>query len=204
MEGGYKKYGLFMLLIVLICCKTDFTTKQYNALEYKTWMNNYTQVWKENVEDIHFQLVHLPADYKFLLDFRSDFENQDPTIQAAYKAKRFFKLDISSEESTGDILNYKAISQEEISGRLEYILSDMNADFYIYNAQDTLYCLDVHYERNYGLNNKMSLMLTFANHRIFEDHAVRLVYRERLFNSGPITFHLDGDKLNNTPQLKIK
>ncbi len=205
MKENYNIYlfGL-SLILALFSCNTNYTNTVYNPDQYKAWVGKHRLILEEQIDDIAFKLSYLPGDFKFLMDFRTDFKDQDIATQTSYQDKRYFKLDISSEHATGDMLDYKAQSQQEISGRLEYILSDMKNDFYIYNNADTIYCQDVHYERNYGLNNKMSLMVTFANNPIFNENTVRMVYHERFFNSGPVTFNLDCKALNNIPQLKIK
>lgn len=199
---GIKVCFYVFLLGLLFSCKTDYSTKNYGREQYISWIQSQELSWEKDMGDFTTQLHYIPGDYKMLMDYRSDHSILTDSIQTRYKKLEYYRLTINPKDGGGNLMDLGANSQGDYSGRLEFLLSGIQPDFYILEESDTLHCLDSYFERSYGMQKGLTFLLTFP----LSDHTQgrrTFVYDERLFNLGKLQFAQDLEQLYNIPTLKL-
>jgi hypothetical protein len=85
--------------------------------------------------------------------------------------------------------------------RLNYIETQMQYDFSLAINNDTFPCVFFHGERNYGVSEGSVFQIAFETTQI-EQGDIKVIYHDRILDSGPVVFEIDEADMNNIPVLK--
>ncbi len=199
---GIKYSFIGLLFAFFMSCKKDLSQEVYSRSDYISWVQSSEMFWQKQVGGIVTNLEYIPSDYKMLMDFRSSPKAINDSIQLRYSHFDYYKLSVSHADGESSLVNFGATNTQDYVGRLEFLLSDIQPDFYIVESSDTIHCIDSYFERSYGMQKGLILLLTFPKSSKSSGKQT-FIYEERLFNLGKLQFTQSLEVLNNQPTLKM-
>ncbi len=206
-----------MLLILgcgLISCsktggKSSFfdSGASFEKVDIKTiGAENYSQyvedsdnglVITKNVDDVMIQAFYMPISYLALREAETNDVN-DERYKTAFDELinsnlQYVTLNIVV-SSKSDPLKHKIRNLAEIEERIKYYSFDVNNDIKLKEGEVELPCVLHHYERGFGLTNKITLSLAFPKTANEEDKV--LIFDDKIFNKGKLKIKFKKEDLN--------
>ncbi len=155
--------------------------------------------------DLVFRMQYKPVDYTVVLETKTDdlTETEYEEIKQELDGAHYLSFSIGAPQK-GKLLDLLAAGSDEAYGQLvQYLAVTVREDFRLTQGSDTLNCIGLHYERNYGAQPWETLNLAFDTQpESTED--LTLWYQDRLLGTGLHAFHIRQDALNNLPTLALK
>ena len=102
-----------------------------------------------------------------------------------YRRNTHFQIRLEN-RSSADILKHGLETEQGYYDRVAYYSHLVKNDLYLLSGKDTIDCLDVHMERNYGVAPFLDLSAVFP--RVNQNKPFILLFNEIVFRSGPIKF----------------
>ena len=199
------------LLAGVACNKTG--TQTY-TIKSPDDINEFVQEQKHNtnlnyskkINDINYTLNYISNEQmalKQINDLSSLNQVQFDSIVHNYDSLLFFNLEISIDNFNDDLLKYNLKGDVEFnySQLVEYYSFKMQKDInLVQNNRDTIPCVLYHYERNYGISPKTTIMLGFKPVSLKN---MVFVYENKHLNTGTIKFAIQEKEIVNHPHIKI-
>lgn len=196
-----KRLGrLTLVFIVLASC----SKKELLPSELIHWVENEENGLRkrQNFENYFFEAKYKPIEYIIALEGRSDVITQGKyeSIREELSGLQYLDLNIGTLRSDGNALSSSISSNEEYFERLDYFITYARHDIFMVQGKDTLYPKLFHFERNYGLAPKNTLLLGFDQIKTVSDRI--LIIDDQILGVGRVKFMFENDKINLTPTLK--
>lgn len=159
-------------------------------------------VQRQEFEHYFFEAKYKPLDYVISMEGRTDHlsETKYATLKRDLEGLQYVDMTIGPLSGSGDALSSGIESNDEYFERLDYFVTYANQDIFMVQGQDTLYPKLYHFERNYGLAPKNTLLLGFAQG---EENKDRYVYiDDKILGVGRVKFLFEDKHIKNTPILK--
>lgn len=191
-----KKSFLLCLLVCLfiLCvtaCKSDLAEQNK---DYKFY-NLQKQGWKSKrinqfFNDINYTVTEVPLQYYIL----KNNTNAPQVVDSIYELnKRERIVEIEFQHSNKKDLLLKDFTNKSYEDAVKYMSFSIEKDFTVVtSSNDTIKCSGVHFERNFKVAPFKCVLLYFNN--INPDDNIKLIYQDRLFGNGKLTFNF-----NETP-----
>lgn len=207
----------FLLIFMLSCNSKDmpdlFTSSSKNHKEelkkddYIEWCCNRDNglIVDKTINKLTFSLQYKSPEYVIVAELKEDFKNKEKLNEAIENNNQwqYFTFRISSDQFTGDIIQYNLKSNNEFSDRINYLTFNVQNDFSLVCCKDTFPCLIYHLERNFGSAPYCNMLLGFENPGLdsLGNCDRTLIYNDRVFNSGIIKLTVTSDAISNLPRL---
>lgn len=159
-------------------------------------------VQRQEFEHYFFEAKYKPLDYVISIEGRTDdlSEAKYSTLKSELDGLQYVDLNIGPLAQQGNALSAGTESQEEYFERLDYFVTYAQQDIFMVQGADTLYPKLYHFERNYGLAPKNTLLLGFDQGAEAEDRQVYI--DDQILGVGRVKFSFENSKINSTPTLK--
>lgn len=178
----------------------------YSPLEYIRWVESEESGMKseKTIGDYRFSLLYKPADYMIIQEYKS--EDVDKTFYekrfAELKDFQYFNLSIASADEQTPMLKCGLSNEEDYYRRLRYFSADVQKDLVLVEGNDTLECLQCHFEQNYGLAAHNTMVLVFERKPVSAANLQKtLVYKDKVLGTGTVCLGLDGEQLSKDPKI---
>jgi hypothetical protein len=192
---------LFTLVMAVVFA--GCTWQPRTARELQEWVNDpdHGLVTEQRFGDLSLRLSYQPEQ---LLRLR-DQENGD-TLEVSssdrYGGSHQFVMRIQA-DGVSNLLDAPSPAGHDHNAKLYYYTTLVQDDLLLVVGQDTIPCAQAHFERNYGSAPFNNLVFSFVDEHQepFRDD-LELIYYDRAFGAGPITFTIRRDDLLDIPQPK--
>lgn len=144
------------------------------------------------------------ADYKYLLSYdpvveKLDYYNGKNNLkQQADTTVYSFKLRVESLDNK-DVIKKDLSNKEEMYYRLEYLNSKIMKDLFLITDKDTNKCLLTQFEYLEGITPFVVVNISFKKKT---SENIKVLFRDNLWNGGPIFFSFKEKDLNTIPKIK--
>ena len=205
-----KKNMLRNLILMFITGTIFFSCKNYRSLSLNE-MRAYIEDEKNGLiqeaerNEIKFSIKYKPVDAAVAQElYNTQISQQElDHVKERYSNLEYFTLNISSDKKKlGDMIKF-----DEKKGRQDSIASYvhfyMQKDFRIINGKDTSACVLYHLEQNGNISPFISISLAFEKTKSNESE-IKLIYHDKIFNTGNLIFTFLKEDIQNTPALKLK
>lgn len=186
--------GLFA--IVLACNPKSIDSKDY--VRYFEDKENGLIISNE-VGEIRATLFYKSYEYQFLKQGQNEILSYDMLNDIKMDSLQYFTIRIESLIGN-DILTVPGILNSYYE-RLEYLKNNVCKDFWIIEGEDTIPCLMSHFEQNYNMVKHINIEFVAKTNYIKGNKKV--IYNDKVFGLGALTFLFEENALNNIPSLKI-
>lgn len=194
-----------LLILAAVCFSCGKERQKLDPEQYliAAKSNADLQVEKE-FKDVTFQVRYRSTD-ELILDEVSDKKLTDSLyhkLRNKYKTLQYFTFTIVSARSAEILSHYEG--EEDYYKLLDYLSSSIQNDFALVDNNDTLACVLAHYERNFGLSSSNRISLAFEDKdqgKVKYPSDKILLYDDKLFETGLISFRFEKENLNNLPHL---
>lgn len=186
------KQILCSLVTMLFLYSCNNPKKNIITTEFTDTYRSGFGVWEaisvtKKVELISFTASQLPLPYYV--------EHNEPSISDEKLKKSLLGLKNSRiitfkfQEEKGQDLLGAAFTEKDYKSSVEYLSFKIQNDFYINTESvSNIKCVGVHFERTFNVNPYKKIMLYFEN--VPEQEEIELVYQDKLYKSGKLTFQL--------------
>jgi hypothetical protein len=141
-----------------------------------------SHVKTRTINNIKYVLEYMPAEA---------FKNDADSIKIADLA--YYKLTISEEKNSGKI--EELFSQSNYNKLLYYVNKGLQNDFKSVYGDTEISPVQVHFENNMRLTQKMTFLVAFEKFEKNTDN-ILVEYNDNVFNNGPIKFSYKTKDLN--------
>lgn len=177
--------------------KISITT--VGAENYRNYVEDIDNglVVSKNVDDVMLEAFYMPISYLALREAETIDTNSEQ-YRTAYSELNSSGLQyvmvnivVSSEV---DPLKYKIKNLSEIEERIKYYSFDVDDDIKLKDGEVELPCVLHHYERGFGITNKITLNLAFPKTGNENDKV--LIFNDKIFNKGKLKIKFKKEDLN--------
>ncbi|NOQ74894.1 MAG: hypothetical protein GQ574_22965 [Crocinitomix sp.] len=201
MKNRRNIFALMLLVFIVISCNKD-VLKPSDLIH---WVENEENglVERQEFEHYFFEAKYKPIDYVIAIEGRTDELKQDDysNLKSELEGLQYVDLNIGPLTTQGNALSAGIQDNEEYFERLDYFVTYANQDIFMVQGQDTLLPKLYHFERNYGLAPKNSLLLGFDQGEKEQDRAVYI--DDQVLSVGRVKFLFKNTDIQSTPTLKI-
>lgn len=185
--------------------------------EYMSWVEDSENglVKSNTIEECVYSVFYKPLPYVVLKDWpdtaltQSAFDKQ----LDEYKGLQYYSFIIESKNVANgnqELLRYNLKSTDDYFARIEYYSFQVQNDIKLVEGKDTLVCRMSHFERAYGLQPKIKIVVAFDRRKDdlvkkeehYNNDKVILFY-DKVFGAGIVKLKIDKETLKNIPELKI-
>lgn len=208
----YSKLLTFAFVLLFCACTGR---EELGMEEYVRWVENIENGLKKEkkIDQFAYRVFYKPAEYIALRENRDAIENFSPDaiIKRANDLENYyqFNFDIVSVDGQTSVLQHNLSGgQQEYGARINYLISHAQQDFKLVHGQDTLPCINYHFEQTFGLSSLNTIVLGFEKPKDTQKNTeaeedIQLIFSNRLFNTGDIKFLFSKNKLAQIPRLKL-
>jgi len=168
------------------------------------WVENEENglVQRQNFQEYFFEAKYKPLDYVVSIEGRTDdlSESKYTDIKSELEGLQYVDLNIGPLSKSGNALSGDLKSEEEYFERLDYFVTYAQQDIFLVQGKDTLLPKLYHFERNYGLAPKNTLLLGFQNGSTEADRY--LYIDDQILGVGRVKFLFENSRIKSTPTLK--
>lgn len=159
-------------------------------------------IQRQDFEHYFFEVKYKPLDYVISVEGRTDelSSAKYEELKSQLEGLQYVDLNIGPLIQKGNALSGGTQNQEEYFERLDYFVTYANQDIFMVQGQDTLYPKLYHFERNYGLAPKNTLLLGFDQGEANQDRLVCI--DDQVLGVGRVNFLFENEKIKSTPTLK--
>jgi len=188
------KYLFPLFLILTMGCSKGISYRQF-LVWYESDKNPLRK--KQVIGDIEYTCTYMTTDYFKARDIAAGSNEEDKSPDES----EYYKVNIKIKDGI-EPLTYHAKDKTESFERINYLVSCVNDDILLISgAGDTLSCQLHHYERVYHVGNTLSVLFIFDKTKE-EDTEKSIVFYDRLFGNGLLTFTFSKEETENIPKLK--
>jgi len=164
--------------------------------EYTAWVEDVENGLSaiKTVDDAVYKIQYKPIDY--ILSKK----NKDSLTNTDYEDLHYIDLYLSNKLNP-EYLKNKLNSKEEYYYRLQYFSSEVENDISLKQGDKPLKCLFTHYERSYGIEPHIKIVLAFEKNATNKEDLV-FSYHDQMFNNGVVNMVIKESSLKNIPQVK--
>jgi hypothetical protein len=198
----------YLLLFILITAAAIRCSVQHvSPREYMKWVKdeeNGLRVSKE-IGDYKFTLQYKPCEFEALLHLGDKplAKKQLDSAVASIKDIQFFTLCINS-PGKNDPAKDISIDEADYNQRLNYLMFEMQKDFFLVDGKDTLSCLFYHYERNFNVSPENNILLGFERDTLEKEPADKtLIYDDKILETGPVMLTIRSNNIKAVPVLNL-
>jgi hypothetical protein len=193
---------LYLLIVLMLgaCHKSVLP-----PAEYVEWLKNEANGLhvKKSIGKYEFDLQYKTPEYLVLST-----NSTNPTSKAEmenerrkFEALEHYTLRIRSGNNTGIL---EGSSDEVYAGLLEYFISYAQDDIYMIQENDTVPCVQYHYERTYGLSPDITIVLGFEKRSLPGAGDRAFVFNDHVLGIGPVKFNFDKEVYTQLPALRYE
>lgn len=195
---------IYYLMIAALCLSAALTGCDSGSLgprKFKSWIEDEKNGLKRSVEQngYRFMLQYKPVEYVVVME-----EQKDRITKAVLNQRKeelggmvYFNLSILNPEGKS------AFAENTVPGDPDYHQFNIQQDFYLVSANDTLPCLMYHYENHGGISPDV-MLLGFENREKLSESGFSFIYADRVLNCGIVKTDYDKNTILNIPKLKTK
>lgn len=196
---------LILALLVLIACNVGFSRK-LGPTELIAWFKDKSADFKheKTIGEYTFKLQFVPTDVQILREIEDPInisESYYTQRKLELKDKIFCYFEIAPTSLDKTLLETETSNPLEYGNRLNYFISHAEKDIYLVQGEDTLNCLNYHFENTYGLKKSNTLSMTFELTKNTKD--IEFVFDEKTLNTGPVIFQQTAFEKLKIPTLQI-
>jgi len=192
---------LFLAFGILLNCACSKEKMKPSDLIY--WVNNPENglVQRQDLSTYFFEAKYKPLDYVIAMEGRSDelSESHYTELKGELSGLQYIDLTIGPLSHEGDVLSSGIQSDEEYFERLDYFVTYANQDIFMVQGKDTLLPRLYHFERNYGLAPKNTLLLGFDQGEKNQDR--HFYIDDQILGVGRVKFLFQEKNIQSTPTL---
>lgn len=199
-----KKLVSFTCLLFLVLRITSCGKEEMKPSDLIRWVENPENglVQRQDLNHYFFEAKYKPLDYVVSMEGRTDDLNESDyqTLRNDLEGLQYVDLNIGPLSYSGNALSGGIQNEEEYFERLDYFVTYGNQDIFMVQGSDTLLPRLYHFERNYGLAPKNTLLLGFD---AGEDKKDRELYiDDQILGVGRVKFLFTNQNIQSTPTLK--
>lgn len=193
-------------ITLLVCLLTACSGSQ--SLEQGTYVQHVKNpenglVKTKKLSDFDFELTYRPHEYIALTEAVNGLTNETlASKKEELDDLHYLALKIKG-NGTGGLLETNATSENDYNLRLYYYSSEAQLDMHLIQEKDTMPCVLYHFERNYQLAPYNTIVMGFEPQQYDLSKSLEFVYNDRVLGLGPVRMAIDGNDLNQIPQLKL-
>lgn len=183
-----------MVVFVTVTSCNDITHVNDNIKEFTTVVREIITketpidfIQKKKIGEFIYTASYRPSDLIAKYEYESGtISHRDPE---ELEQCLYFQLDIEHETFADELLKYNVFGYSQYDERVKYFSFNMMEDIYIITGRDTIPCGLHHFERNFSIGNKITVMLAFpiSSNIIYDD--VTLQYHDNSFNNGIVKLY---------------
>ena len=194
----------FVVLTATLLCYSFIGSSRLKPSELIHWVNDEENalLQRKEFDNYFFEARYKPVDYVISMEARTDKLSEDTynELKSELDGMQYIDLDIGPMDKTGNVLSANTLSEDEYFERLDYFVTYANYDIFMIQGQDTLHPQLYHFERNYGLAPKNTLLLGFG---LGDENSDRdLVIDDQVLGVGRVHFLFREEDIKSTPKLK--
>lgn len=195
-----KILGLFSL-VFSISCNGGLSPEAY--IKYVESPSYPYRITKK-MANKEFTLIYTPNDYLVLKSMGGEggYDKQFFDNEMKQKENFIHFLFIISSDKNNEIVVDNSNNVAEVDDNLMYMMNDLQFDFMMKSANKNIPCVFANYERNFGISNKNNIQIVFEKTSFSFDNEIKIIYNDKIFNTGPIVFNFNKIK-NKNLRLKI-
>jgi|GEM_PF-2592694 len=198
-----------ILLVPLLFCTYAFAPGRKTAACYarfKTWYQAHHEELRtqQTAGGLVFSLTFQPAEVSVLREISDRVQISRKELRALYAPyadNLQFNFRIEN-PAARDFLLSQSVDEADYTDKLYYLIGNIQQDFSIVHAQDTLRPLSCHFENNYGTAPFILLHLVFPRPSDALSAPTQLLYADHLFGADTLLFDLQ--PFSRLPIPKIK
>lgn len=192
---------LIIVFTAMSGCKQETLTPS----SYVSWVrdsDNGLHVTR-TIGDFEFEIQYTPPEYIVLQSERDRFidnermktesERYSGTEQYVFKIHRADGQDILDD---GDPEGYAT--------RLEYFVSYAESDIWLIRGNDTLPCAQYTYERTYGLNPDLTVVVGFESDSSGSENDRTFLFDDHVLGIGPVKLNIEKTAFQQLPLLSYE
>lgn len=192
-----RDYYRLFIIIVIFCCSCNNTK---SPSEYKKWVDDFKNGLSQQISTGHYELFlkYKPVDYMVINELRSDkisFEQYN-AVKEQFGNLVYFDFAIQRDDGT-PLFDSDSTHLAEF-----YCMDIIQKDFYLLTGSDSTPCAFFHLIAD-GNSVKKTMLLAFDKSPEILKNDFSLLYYDRVFGIGPVTFPFYSEYINNIPKLKI-
>lgn len=199
------KNKIVFILLTIGCFLQSCSRSSLAPSELIKWVENKENglVQRQDLNNYFFEAKYKPLDYVIAIEGRSDdlSKSDFDRLKGELNGLQYIDMDIGPLTNEGNILSSGLESEEEYFERLDYFVTYANQDIFIVQGRDTLMPKLYHFERNYGLAPKNTLLLGFENGEQEKD--INLYIDDQVLGVGRVKFLFKNEDIKSTPTLKL-
>ncbi len=188
-----KKLFFLSLMVLLMACGNVLSPEDY--IKYVE-SDNYPYKITRKYADKEFTLIYTPNEYLVLKQMNLQKTIDKDAFNNELKAKQGFMHFVfiikSGSNKNNEVVLNETSNLSSYTNDLMYMMNDVQFDFTMHQKENTMPCVFANYERNYALTNKNNMQVVFEEPSGLSD--IKIIYNDRLFNSGPVVFQFDDIK----------
>jgi hypothetical protein len=194
---------LFFIAAIVVSC----SVQNMGPREYMQWIKNEQnglRVAKE-IGNYKFTLQYKPVEFEALLHLgdKPVARQQMDSLTAAIKEVQFFTFCINTPDKK-DPARAVSLNEADYNQRLNYLMFEMQKDFFLVDGKDTLSCLFYHYERNFDVSADNNILLGFERDTPQKEIADKtLIYDDKILDIGPVMLTVKSKNIKSIPTLKL-
>jgi hypothetical protein len=192
-------------LITIYCCfillLTGCGKQLLESGDYVRWLTDESNGLRQQREIANtiYDLQFKPNDLLYLQSGNQNSGTVDSST-SPYGNLLQFSLKITPKDGK-ELSVTGGVDEATYLNRLNYIETQMQYDFSLAINNDTFPCVFFHGERNYGVSEGSVFQIAFETTQI-EQGDIKVIYHDRILDSGPVVFEIDEADMNNIPVLK--
>lgn len=192
-------------LIAIYCCfillLTGCGKQLLESGDYVRWLTDESNGLRQQREIANtiYDLQFKPNDLLYLQSGNQNSGTEDSST-SPYGNLLQFSLKITPKDGK-ELSVTGGVDEATYLNRLNYIETQMQYDFSLAINNDTFPCVFFHGERNYGVSEGSVFQIAFETTQI-EQGDIKVIYHDRILDSGPVVFEIDEADMNNIPVLK--
>ena len=199
-----KQLTNIVLLLLFAVLATACGKEEMQPSDLIHWVENEENglVQRQEFEHYFFEAKYKPLDYVISIEGRTDdlLEDDYARLKSELEGLQYVDINIGPLSHQGNALSAEIETEEEYFERLDYFVTYANQDIFMVQGQDTLMPKLYHFERNYGLAPKNTLLLGFDQG---EQNKDRYVYiDDQVLDVGRVKFLFENKDILSTPTLK--
>jgi len=189
----------FTFMFLISCSKEEMQPS-----DLIRWVENSENgfIQRQEFEHYFFEAKYKPTDYVISIEGRTDHlsEEKYAELKGELEGLQYVDLTIGPLTTQGNALSGGIENQDEYFERLDYFVTYANQDIFMVQGKDTLMPKLYHFERNYGLAPKNTLLLGFDQGEKGKDRNVYI--DDQILGVGRVKFLFKNKTIQSTPTLK--
>lgn len=195
-------------LIILIGVSLFFLSCGTEVLQpgdYISWMETEDNgfIKSKTIENLEYKIQYKPTTYVAVKNAKGDADVFSKEMKELGDLQ-YFTFQIKALTGQQSPLKYNLRTEEEYYERIKYFSFDIQRDLKIIEGNDTLNCVLSLFERTYNISPTSTFSLAFEKSKSTEvEFDKEFLYRDRVFNAGPIRLQIEEEDIKDIPELKI-